>query len=92
MNKWFGLGIRVDPVKTRRWQQCPADAVVWVWQELSALGGQAPVSVLLKHLAKEGWFEPDNLLLDAVSDEESGFSFYERLPLRTARTHGRHHA
>jgi hypothetical protein len=75
-----GYGVQLDPSTiTDQEEAYSSDPAAWVWEALNAFGGSAPVECVLKTLADDGYFSPEEVLFDAINDDAGGFSFY---PLR----------
>lgn len=71
--RWQGLGIRLSDSRA---DELMPDTASWVASELLAVGGDAPVAVLLSVLERHNYERPDDLLVDALSDAPGVFTFY----------------
>lgn len=73
---WQGLGLRLARKAIRDQEAYCGNESGEVWIALDALGGAAPVVVLLAVLSRSGFDDPERILLEAVTDSSGGFSWY----------------
>lgn len=52
-----------------------SDPAAWVAHELACLGGSAPAPVLLLAMERHNYDRPQELLIDALSDEPNAFTW-----------------